>query len=90
MVKKMLTYSENPTLLWLTLSSLLAGVLAVGGYFVTSFILQVLMLGLAVLILSVNIGVFTVAILAPNVANMVKGEEIQPDYKLPMDKRIEE
>ena len=89
MSRKMITYSENRTLIWLFIASIVGAGLILLGVFSANMLAQIIMFGLGILILAVSIGVFTVAIFAPNIANIIRGEEVQPDYELPDEESME-
>lgn len=89
MPRKMITYSENSTLLWLFVASVVGSSLIVAAVLTGNMLAQIMLFGIGILILAVSIGVFTVAILAPNIANIIRGEEVQPDYELPDDESME-
>lgn len=91
-MKKMpsLNYTENSVLLWMLTMSLVAGSMAVMGAIVFTGLIQIVLLGIAILILSIVFAVFTVAILSPFIANLIRGEETNLEYPATEKESIED
>jgi hypothetical protein len=91
-MKKMpnLNYTENSVLLWMLIMSLVAGSMAVMGAIVFTGLIQIVLLGIAILILSIVFAVFTVAILSPFIANLIRGEETNLEYPATDKESIED
>ena len=70
--------------------SLVAGSMAVMGAIVFTGLIQIVLLGIAILILSIVFAVFTVAILSPFIANLIRGEETNLEYPATDKESIED
>jgi ABC-type bacteriocin/lantibiotic exporter with double-glycine peptidase domain len=91
-MKKMpnLNYTENSVLLWMLITSLTAGGMAIVGSIFFEGVIQVVLMGIAILILSIVFAVFTVAILSPFIANLIRGEETNLEYPATDKESIED
>lgn len=85
-----LNYTENAVLLWMFGIAMFAGVLAVTGGLFASGLFQIVMLGLAVFLLSIVLAVFVVAILAPFIGNLIRGDDTNLEYPATDIERIDE